>query len=156
MFKNLIKAVVEINDKWYELQQTTRHVSREKSNIYVRQNKKNYRKNFQNENKIKSTINTNIDYYKSAFTVSDRTITVWPPTLMITIWDHKLAQLNSSFRLSLPRAKSIRNWLRSSSATALITASAQRGKRDRPNPPQIWKKQQKQHNFIKTHRFFVF
>ena len=89
-------------------------------------------------------------------TVKERTTTVWPPTLMITIWDHKLAQLNSSFWLSLPRAKSIRNWLRNSSATALITASAQREKRDRPYPPQIWRKQQKQHNFIKTRRFFVF
>ena len=65
--KNLIKAVIEVNNKWYKLQQKIHYVSREKSIIYVEQNKKNYKKNFQNENRNKSMINTNTDYYKFAF-----------------------------------------------------------------------------------------
>ena len=65
--KNLIETVIEINNKWYELQQETHHVSREKSNIYVGQNKRNYKKRFQGGNKNKSMINMNIDYYEFAF-----------------------------------------------------------------------------------------
>ena len=74
MLKNLIKAAIEVNNKWYELQQKTHHVSREKSNIYVEQNKENYKKKFQNKNKNKSTINMNTDYYEFAFMELDVTI----------------------------------------------------------------------------------